>query len=69
MLIAFYSSSTSPLRGPFQAFAFVPSTPTPEMADDEDSDVESVGVVQRVADLPRFSKKLGRPSKWLDPSA
>ena len=42
----------------------MPSTSTPELADDEDSDVESVGIVQRVADLQRYTKKFGRPSEF-----
>ena len=60
-----FSSSTSPMRGPNPVFAFAPSSSTPELADDEDSEGEPDGVLQRVADLHKFNDRFFRPGKNL----
>ena len=55
-----FSSSTSPMRIG-QAFALGPSTSTPDLADDEDSEGEPDGVLQRIPDLHRFNSKFFTP--------
>ena len=47
------------------AFAFIPSTSTPELADDEDSEGEPNGVLQRIPDLHRYNDKFFRPGNQL----
>ncbi len=49
------------MRGPNQALAFAHSSSTPELADDEDSEGEPDGVLQRVADLHKFNDRFFRP--------
>ena len=44
-----------------QAFALGPSTSTPDLADDEDSEGEPDGVLQRIPDLHRFNSKFFTP--------
>lgn len=50
------SSSTSPMRA--HAFAFLPSTSTPELADDEASDGEPDGIMQRIPNINKYEKTI-----------